>query len=421
MTLAPASSLDQAVSSSQPVVYDVAIVGAGIVGATLAWALKESGLQVVLIDAQPQAIAASRRQAYALTLLSGKIFQGLGLWAEIEPQITTFRQIRLSDCDRSIVQFYPQDLGKDPNQALGYVGEHHIILSTLHKHLNTASNIHWLCPADVTQVHYHPETVEIEVNLKNAPPTPQRLTARLLVAADGSKSTIRTQAGIATKGWKYWQSCVAFTVKAEKSHQNIAHERFWYTGPMGVLPLPGNRCQIVWTAPHSEANALKDLDEQKFLDLLQQRTGGLLGRLELVSPRYVFPVQLMQSNRYIQPRLALVGDAAHCCHPVGGQGLNMGIRDVAALAQVITQAHQQGQDIGTLDTLKPYETWRKRENLAILGFTDFLDRTFSTSWFIVLTLRRFGLWLLRTVPVTRYLALRLMTGLLGRTPKLAQE
>lgn len=419
MTLSPAATVEtNGEGSNPPLIYDVAIVGAGIVGATLACAMKDSGLQVVLIDAQPQALAASRRQAYALTLLSGKIFKGLGVWDEIASQITTFRQIRLSDCDRSIVQFYPQDLGTD---ALGYVGEHSVILSTLHKHLNPTANLHWVCPADVTQVHYHPETVEIDLNLKNDPQTPQRLTARLLVAADGAKSAIRTQAGISTKGWKYWQSCVAFTVKAEKSHQNIAHERFWYTGPMGVLPLPGNRCQIVWTAPHSEAQALKDLDEPAFLNLLQQRTGGLLGRLELVSPRYVFPVQLMQSSQYVQSRLALVGDAAHCCHPVGGQGLNMGIRDAAALAQVLTQAHQQGADIGSLDTLKTYETWRKRENLAILGFTDFLDRTFSTSWLTVITLRRFGLWMLRTIPPVRYLTLRLMTGLLGRTPKLAQD
>jgi 2-octaprenyl-6-methoxyphenol hydroxylase len=189
---------------------------------------------------------------------------------------------------------------------------------------------------------------------------------------------------------------------------------------MGVLPLSENRCQVVWTAPHAEAQALKELDENEFLALLEQRTGGILGRLELESQRFLFPVQLMQSDRYTQSRLALIGDAAHCCHPLGGQGLNMGIRDAATLAQVLQEAAKSGEDIGNVKVLRRYERWRRLENWTILGFTDLLDRMFSNNWLPLVMTRRLGLWMLRTIHPLKSLVLRLMTGLLGRTPQIAQ-
>ena len=404
--------------------YDLAIVGGGIVGATLACALKNSGLRIVLIEAQPPSVAVARKQAYALSLLSGRIFQGIGVWDKILPQITTYRQIRLSDADyRGIVQFYPTDLGTD---ALGYVGEHCPLLTSLYEFLGNCPNVTWLCPAEVVTVDYQSSGVEIEVvetlpNVETLPVTSlrHRIRSRLIVAADGARSQIRTAAGISTKGWKYWQSCVTFRIKTEKPHNNTAFERFWPSGPMGVLPLSENRCQVVWTAPHAEAKALKELEENEFLALLEQRTGGLLGHLELESDRFIFPVQLMQSDRYTLHRLALIGDAAHCCHPVGGQGLNLGIRDAAALAQVLQNAHQLGEDIGDIRILKRYERWRKNENLVILAFTDFLDRMFSNHWLPLVMMRRLGLGMLQTIVPLKSLALRLMTGLLGHHPQLA--
>ncbi|AFZ21829.1 FAD-dependent hydroxylase [Allocoleopsis franciscana] len=396
--------------------YDLAIAGGGIVGATLACALKNSGLRVVLIEAQPPSVAVARRQAYALSLLSGRILQGIGVWDKVLPQITTYQQIRLSDADHpGIVQFHPSDLGMDD---LGYVGEHRPLLQSLYEFLADCPNVSWLCPAEVLDVDYQPSGVEIKVKVDGEI---RQLRSRLIVAADGARSHIRTAAGIGTHGWKYWQSCVTVRIKPEKSHNNTAFERFWPSGPMGVLPLPDNRCQVVWTAPHAEAQALKELDDKEFLSLLEHRTGGLLGRLELDSDRLLFPVQLMQSDRYTQSRLALIGDAAHCCHPVGGQGMNLGIRDAAALAQVLHDAHQRGEDIGDIRILKRYERWRKTENLVILGFTDFLDRLFSNRWLPVVAVRRLGLWGLRTVQPLKVLALRLMTGLLGRHPQVAQH
>ncbi len=402
------------VDSSKPKIdYDVVIVGGGIVGATLACGLKDSGLKITIIESQQPDVAISKKQAYALTLQTGRILKSIGVWDEIITKITTFYQINLSDSDyHRVVQFMCQDLGTD---QLGYVGEHGIILSAMYEFLSQCPNVSWQCPASLKNVNYHPDYVEVEIENQGNLNT---FYSKIIVAADGSKSRLREEAGIKTHGWKYWQSCIAMTIKTEKSHQNIAFERFWPSGPMGVLPLPGNRCQVVWTAPHAEAQALKELDETEFLKLLEYRTGGLLGKLELLSDRYVYPVQLMQSDRYIQHRLALVGDAAHCCHPVGGQGLNMGIRDGGALAEVLKIATQKGEDIGQKRVLKRYEGWRQKENLIVLGLTDFLDRTFSGDWTLKVSLRRLGLGVLTKVQIFRYLALRLMTGLIGRAPKL---
>jgi 2-octaprenyl-6-methoxyphenol hydroxylase len=402
------------VDSSKPKIdYDIVIVGGGIVGATLACGLKDSGLKITIIESQRPEVAISKKQAYALTLQTGRILKSIGVWDEIVTKITTFYQISLSDSDYPlVVEFLPQDLGTD---ELGYVGEHGIILSAMYEFLAQCPNVSWQCPASLKNVHYHPDFVEVEIENQGNLNT---FYSKIVVAADGSKSRLREEAGIKTHGWKYWQSCIAMTIKTEKSHQNIAFERFWPSGPMGVLPLPGNRCQVVWTAPHAEAQALKELDETEFLKLLEYRTGGLLGKLELLSDRFVYPVQLMQSDRYIQHRLALVGDAAHCCHPVGGQGLNMGIRDAGALTEVLKIATQTGKDIGQKGVLKRYESWRQKENLIVLGLTDFLDRTFSGNWTPKVSLRRLGLGVLSKVQIFRYLALRLMTGLIGRAPKI---
>ena len=275
----------------------------------------------------------------------------------------------------------------------------------------------WFCPAQVTSVIYEETCATLKLHINNQE---QTLHTLLVVAADGAHSQIRSGAKIKTHGWKYWQSCITFTIQHQAPRNDIAFERFWPTGPMGILPLKDNRCQIVWTAPHAEAKALQESTPEAFLEQLQAHTGGLLGELELISDRLLFPVQLMQSQTYIKPRLALIGDAAHCCHPVGGQGLNLGIRDAASLAQVLQEAQDKGEDIGHLDTLMAYDKWRRRENLAILGFTDLLDRLFSNNWLPVVVVRRLGLWMLVHLPPLKRLALQLMTGLLGKAPSLAK-
>lgn len=395
--------------------YDIAIVGAGIAGATLAASLKNTGLKVALIEAQSQEAAASKQQVYAITLLSSQIFKGIGVWEKIRAKITGFSEINLSDTGKVGALFYPGDLKRE---EVGYAGEHSAILPVLQEFINSCSNVSWFCPVQVAGVSYSADFAEIEL-LENS--QSKRIKTRLVVAADGARSPIREAAGIRTNGWKYWQSCITTRIKPEKPHNNIAYERFWPSGPFAILPLPNNRCNIVWTAPHAEAKAMMELSDEGFLAELKSRYGEQMGNIELEGERRIFNVQLMQSDCYVLPRLALIGDAAHCCHPVGGQGLNMGIRDAAALAEVLREAHQKGEDIGALKVLKKYEGWRKLENLVILGFTDLLDRMFSNKFMPLVLVRQFGLWVLRKVGPVKVLALRLMTGLLGRMPEVAQR
>lgn len=408
--------VEQSLAADHPKAdYDVAIAGGGIAGLTLACALKQSGLRVALIEAHPKETGFKRRRAYALTLMSGQIFSGLGIWKDILPHITTFSQIRLADENYpTVVDLCPDDIGA---QELGYVAEHHVLVKVLYQALEDAPTLTWYCPTTLDSFEVQPQHVTLNLIANGEHFS---LRTRLLVAADGPRSPIRQQAGITTGGWPYWQSCVTTVIRPEKSHGNIAREHFWETGPFATLPLPDNRAQIVLTAPHQQAQALLEMDESSFIQELERRYGGQLGRIQLVEERFLFPVQLMQSQRYVAPRLALVGDAAHCCHPVGGQGLNLGIRDVAALAQVLKWACSHQEDIGSLAVLKRYERWRKLENLVILGFTDFLDRLFSNRWLPLVWLRHLGLRLMRSLRSPRFLALKLMTGLSGRIPDLAK-
>lgn len=396
--------------------YDLVIVGGGIVGLTLASALKDSGLSVLLIEAKVASAAVSKGQAYAIHLLSALIYQGIGVWDEILPQIAKYCQVRLSDADHpEVVKFATTDMG---TPELGYVAEHQALLQPLQEFVQNCPNVTYLCPAEVVNTQYQQDIVAIDIKIADRI---QTIRSKLLVAADGARSPIRQAAGIKTLGWKYWQSCIVAFVKPEKSHNDTAYERFWPSGPFAILPLPGNRCRIVWTAPHEEAKALCALDDKEFLAELTRRYGDQMGKLELLGDRFVFQVQLMQSDRYVLPRLALIGDAAHNCHPVGGQGLNLGIRDAAALAQVLQTAHQAGKDIGNIKILKRYERWRQWENLTILGFTDLLDRVFSNQFLPLVLVRRLGLWFLQRVPVVKLFMLKFMIGLKGQIPELAKR
>ncbi|MBM0742975.1 FAD-dependent hydroxylase [Phormidium sp. CLA17] len=396
--------------------YDVAIVGGGIVGLTFACALKESGLRIAVIEAKTDSAAVSRGQAYHINLMSSHIFEGIGAWAQMQHQVNPIQQIRLSDADHpTIVQFLPEDL---KTTVLGYVADHAVVLEALRDFLHHCSNVTYLCPAEVVQAHYNTDQVELELVQKGEN---RCLSAQLLVAADGARSPIRQHAGIRAEGWQYWQSCVVAFIQPEKPHHNIAYERFWEGGPFAILPLPNNLCRIVWTAPKEEAKEILALNDQDFLARLKQRYGDQMGELTLMGQRYLFPVHLMHSRSYTLHRLALIGDAAHCCHPVGGQGVNLGIRDAAALAQVLQVAAQKGQDLGLLPVLRQYDRWRFLENLTILGFTDVLDRLFSNNLFPLVILRRAGLWVLQSVQPIKVIALKLMTGLLGRSPELAKN
>jgi 2-octaprenyl-6-methoxyphenol hydroxylase len=396
--------------------FDIAIVGGGVVGTTFACALKESGFRIALIEAELTSQAVSRAQAYSISLLSSRIFEGMGIWQDIRPHVETYQRVQLTDADHpNAVKFAPNDIG---TETLGYVAEHRVLISALHQLLKSCSNVEVLCPAKVVKTEFQSGGATLDVMLNGKI---QQIRSHLVIAADGSRSPLRQQAGIKTFGWQYGQACVVATLKLESPHDNTAYEWFWGTGPSGILPLTDDRYRIVWTATKAEAEKLVALDDRQFIETFQQRYGSKFGTPKIEGNRYLFPIQLMHSRRYVLPQLALIGDAAHSCHPLGGQGINMGIRDAAALAQVLQTARERGEDIASLKVLRRYERWRQWENLIILSITDILNRTFSNQMFPIVQLRRFSFWFLQNIQPIRSLVFRIMSGLTGRAPQLAQR
>lgn len=402
------------VSGHATVDYDVTIVGGGIVGTLAACLLEGTGLRVALLEFAPNSAAAARGQAYSISQLSSRIFAGLGIWQQIRPQIETYQYVELSDAGHTqVVKFSPQDT---QTHTLGYVAEHRVLLAELQTKLRQCHHVDWLCPAQVVKAEFNADINSLTVSVGEET---RQIRSRLVIGADGSRSFMRQAAHISTIGWKYWQACIVAFIKPEKFHNNIAYERFQPEGPFAILPLPNGICRIVWTAPKAEAERLLQIDRTTFLCELSQRYGNQMGKLELLGERSIFPVQLLQSRQYVQPGLALIGDAAHCCHPVGGQGINLGIRDAAALVEIITDAVQQGEDFAQLHVLKRYQQWRWWENLAILGFTDILNRIFSNRIWPIVGLRQLSLWIMAHIPPIRSFTIQLMLGMIGRAPQIA--
>ena len=396
--------------------YDLIIVGGGIPGLTLACGLRGSGLRIAVIEAQSEQAVNERPRAYALSPLSARIFRAVGIWDQVAPAISHFPQVVLSDADYPHrVVFTPADLDEP---AVYYCAEHQVLQTALRHQASTDPHITCYYETLVQKVTYG-DTRFAQMNQRRAQVVvetgqgQQSLSTPLVVAADGANSRVRQQARIKTDGWTYWQSCITAFVSPAQPHRNIAHERFWPSGPFAILPLPDNCCQIVWVAPHREAEAIAALPPDQFIAAMQNRYGDHSGSLTLLSKPLVFPARLMHSRCYYQPRLALIGDAAHHCHPVGGQGLNLGIRDAAMLVQVLSIAKQQQQDLGDVRVLRRYGRRRRFENWVMLLFTDILNRTFSNRWLPIVVLRRRLLRLMIGCSPLRRLMLRLMTGIWG--------
>jgi 2-octaprenyl-6-methoxyphenol hydroxylase len=396
--------------------YDAIVVGGGIVGAVAACGLGQIGLRVAIVEAASSSVAAQRGQAYSINLLSAQVFEDLGLWQTIRPQVETYRSVQLSDGDYGkVVRFLPEDLGAE---TIGYVAEHRVLIEVLQNELQRLPNLDWICPAKVVETVRSDDKTLVTIHQDGIT---RQLKTALVVAADGNQSPLRTAANIKTIGWKYWQSCVVAFIKPEYPHDQIAYERFQPDGPFAILPLPNGLCRIVWTALSSDTDRILNLSPTDFMAELRDRYGDHMGTLTLVGKPSVFPVRLLHSTKYVQPGLALIGDAAHCCHPVGGQGINLGIRDAAALVNVMQKTIGHHADIGSLPVLKQYEQWRMWENLLVLGLTDTLTRVFSNKVLPIVILRRMSLWVLQHVAPIRSLVLRLMQGLTGRSPRITQN
>jgi len=398
--------------------YDILIVGGGMVGGSLACALAGQTLRVGVLEAVPA--TAERQPSYddravALSLGSKRILEGIGVWDAISSQAVPIERIHVSDRGHfGIARLSARGEGVE---ALGYVVEARMLGPVLGRCMGEAQAVDLICPARLEDIEIGADRVVAGVDVDGEP---RRLGARLLVAADGGRSLVRRSAGIAASEWDYGQSAVIANVTPERSHGHVAYERFTDTGPMALLPMAGGRCALVWTVRTAQAEQLLGLDDEAFLARLQQRFGDRLGRFRKVGRRSAYPLSLVRSREQARERLVIIGNAAHSLHPIAGQGFNLGLRDVAALAQVLVDAHREGGDPGELVALRRYARWRSGDQGRTMAFTDALVRVFSNRLLPLVLARNLGLVALDLLPPVKHGLGRLAMGLGGRQPRLAR-
>ena len=368
--------------------FDVIVVGAGMVGAALALALGREGFKVALVDAHSPQLEWSQDgydiRVSAITRASQHIFESLGAWPMMQAErISPYRDMHVWDAGGDgVIHFDSADIG-EPD--LGHIIENRVIVKGLHTCLAEQANVTPFWPVQPKSLGLS----ENEASLALADGT--ELQARLLVGADGARSWVRQHAGISVKGWDYDQVALVTWVKPELFHQETAWQRFLATGPLAFLPLTDGYCSIVWSTSSEHAAQLHNMEEDRFAQELQAAFENKLGVIESVGPRAMFPLRTFETQHYILPRLALVGDAAHTIHPLAGQGVNLGLADMASLLNVLTEAQQQRRDIGTATTLRRYERWRRADNRSMLLAMDGFKRLFSTEQASLRWIRNLGL------------------------------
>ena len=394
-------------------------------GATLALALAKSGLSVALVDAQPvspQLAPTYDGRASAIAAASMNQWRVLGVSEGIEASAEPIRSILVTDGGApgasrrapvgGFLRFDSDDLGEDdPGAPLGWMVENRHVRAALAEAV-AAAGVELIAPALVEAVETDPRAAS--VHLKDG----RVLTAPLVVGAEGRKSTVRDAAKIKTYGWTYAQTGVVATVALAEPHGGVAHEYFLPGGPLAILPLTEQRASLVWTEKTALAAALVNGSPEAFEAHLARRFGDHLGRPRLVGPRFSFPLALQMAEQMIGPRTALIGDAAHAIHPIAGQGLNLGLKDVAALAEVIVDARRLGEDWGSELVLDRYARWRRFDAAALATATDVFTRLFSNDIPVLRAVRGAGLALVNRIKPARSLFVREAAGSLGDRPRL---
>ncbi|SFS33720.1 UbiH/UbiF/VisC/COQ6 family ubiquinone biosynthesis hydroxylase [Brevundimonas viscosa] len=409
--------------SSEP--YDVIIAGAGLVGATFALAAAQGGLKVVVVDPQPfdaQLAPTFDGRSTAIAFSTFRMLDALGVGAALRPHACRMDRILVTDGRRpgaasrapssAFLRFDADEIGDRTNgEPLGYMVENRRIRSALAEAV-TAAGIEVRAPASVSGVEVGPGRAIVTL------PDGATLEAPLVVGAEGRGSPVRRAAGIDTLGWGYGQSGVVATVALGRDHGNVAHEYFLPDGPFAILPLTEQRASLVWTESTRRAEALKTASDAAFHAHLMRRFGDFLDEVAVVGPRFVYPLSLQLAEALTAPRIALVGDAAHGVHPVAGQGLNMGLKDVAALAEVLVEAARLGEDIGVETVLERYARWRRFDNVALAAGFDGFVRLFSNDLPPVRLARDVGIAVVNRIAPLRRAFMHEAGGATGDLPRL---
>jgi len=398
--------------------YDILIVGGGMVGGSLAVALGETGFRVGLVEAHP--FGSGTEPAYddrsiALAYGSRRIFEAIGLWQAMAEELTPIKKIHVSD--RGHLGVTRLDCAEEAVDALGYVVESRIMGRVLNERFGQVSNLDVISPARLVDISVAKDVATAELDCEGAT---RRVTARLIVAADGTMSPIRHMLGIEVVRKDYGQSALIANVSTEKPHDFVAYERFTDSGPLALLPMSKGRCSLVWTHRNEELARTEAMDDEQFLAALQERFGYRLGRFTRVGQRASYPLALLRAKEDIRPRVVLIGNASHTLHPVAGQGFNLGLRDVAVLADLLFDAGQQGVDPGSLTLLEAYADWRKGDLDRVSEYTDILVRLFTNPWPPLAHARSGVLMAVNAITPLKRLLARQNMGQAGHMPRLAR-
>jgi 2-octaprenyl-6-methoxyphenol hydroxylase len=395
---------------------DLVIGGAGFAGLALAIALRQGLGEAFAVTVADPALASTPSKdprASAIAAAARRLFETIGVWdavaGEAQPMLDmVVTDSKLDDAVRPTFLSFGGDV-EDGEPFAHMVENRHLIDALVVKAKGLGVDLR----ADaVSGFDNTPNAIGVRLG------GGETISARLLAGADGARSKIREQAGIATHGWNYDQSAIVCTVAHERDHNGRAEEHFLPAGPFAILPLKGKRSSIVWTETASQAERIVALPDAEFHDELEKRFGLHLGDLEVVGPRRAFPLGLFTARSFIAERLALIGDAAHIIHPIAGQGLNMGLRDVAALAETVADAARLGLDIGAADVLERYQRWRRFDTMTMGVATDGLNRLFSNSSDVLRLARDLGLGIVERLPALKGVFIREAAGFTGDVPKL---
>lgn len=392
---------------------DAVIAGAALSGLSVALALAEAGLEVVIVDrTDPRAAVAGDGdiRTTAISLSSRRLLTALGAWDAVADRAEPILDIRVSDGDSPIHLHYDhRTVGDEP---MGHIIVNNDLKKALLDRLATFPGVTIAPPGAIAELAITPGAASLVLA------DGRRLSGAVVVGADGRESAVRALAGLRVTRLPYRQSSIVDTIGHDRPHHGLAHERFLPGGPVALLPLSGNRSALVWTERTAVADRIARLDDDAFAAALTERFGDSFGTLRPLGPRRVFPLELVVAERFVAERVALVGDAAHAMHPVAGQGFNLGLRDVAALAEVMADAVRLGLDPGSATVLRDYQRRRRFDAASLMASTDGLVRLFSNDIGPVRAVRDLGLGVVERIPPFKRMAIRHAMGTLGTLPRL---
>ncbi|WP_158965484.1 FAD-dependent monooxygenase [Chachezhania sediminis] len=399
---------------------DILIVGGGLNGPVLALALAGAGFGVTVIDALPAPVRHAPGfdgRGYALALASQRLLDAVGLWDPLDDDAQPILEIRVTDGNAGQgpgpfwMGFDHAEIEEGP---MGFMVEDRHLRAAVMDALDRTPQITQLSGRQVVSQEVGPAGVTVTLDDGST------LTGRLLIGADGRNSGTGARAGIRRIAWSYDQTALVAAIGHTLPHNGTAHQFFMPEGPLAILPLTGNRSSIVWSTSTKAARTLSVLDDDAFLAALRPRFGDFLGDLSLAGARFSYPLGLSVAYDFVAPRVALVGDSAHGMHPIAGQGLNVGLRDVAALAEVLTDANRRGEDMASIDVLERYQQWRRFDAVSLAMATDGFNRLFSNDNPLLRMGRDLGMGLVQSLPGLRRNFIREAAGLSGALPRLMQ-